>query len=511
MKAIKFKKLLIGISTACALTLQACGSDDFGEIKNFQDNDGITNGIVTIESGSIFITEGFDQESLPEGITGNFLLSSSKISTENDTEVADGDVAGFAMESLAHSLSIADLIAAYRQALSTALGGLDSVSTITQTQSEDGSQAEAIFLIQSFENKTSTDIANSALIALLQLLGVDTTLITDNLPEILIGQYEDNIFQLNLSLKELNGALVVLSAAVPDSKLDNYTQLLKSLVDSSNIIGLESSIIEAQDTIAITESSESAKSDFLFVIDNSGSMSDEQAALAQAASDFAEAIAISDLDYSIAVITTDNPNPLTGSQITDTLVFSGLIETIGTSGSGNEQGVTMASLALQNSALGDAADGPLIAIGFPREEIGLNIIILTDESNSSLDIDPNDNLFIDRGYRWYSIYNSFDPGILAELAFATGGSVADIDVLDAFPAIMQNIAEDAGLSVNRIILSHTPIASTIQVKLNGVEVVNDADNGWSLANSSSGSSIVLRGNSKPTQGDQIEVTYKYIQ
>jgi hypothetical protein len=117
-----------------------------------------------------------------------------------------------------------------------------------------------------------------------------------------------------------------------------------------------------------------SKVDFLFTVDNSGSMADEQAALATAAAAMGEALKNSTLDWRVGLVTTDinqafgspntkwrefvspsdaafasSPDP-TESAISEfkSWLTSGNAKWIGTSGAGQERGAGSVALALNN-------------------------------------------------------------------------------------------------------------------------------------------------------------------
>lgn len=130
--------------------------------------------------------------------------------------------------------------------------------------------------------------------------------------------------------------------------------------------------------------------DILLVVDNSCSMGDEQAKLAEGFEEFVEYFEFADVDYHIGVVTTDTDNPgqsgrLQGSPsfITpDTpdrdAVFSASVR-VGTMGSGSERGLDAARKALgEEMRNGDNA-------GFIRDDADLSLIFVSDEEDYSID------------------------------------------------------------------------------------------------------------------------------
>ncbi|MCB0390004.1 MAG: VWA domain-containing protein [Bdellovibrionales bacterium] len=130
------------------------------------------------------------------------------------------------------------------------------------------------------------------------------------------------------------------------------------------------------------------KKDILFVIDNSGSMQQIQLKLSSYAEEFIKNLQNQNLDFQIAVITTDNyksrfTNNLQDSRFADGQILSSESDNLtykfhdlllrGNSGSGDERALDSIFQALEN---------PLNK-GFLRSDSQLEIIILGDEDDHS--------------------------------------------------------------------------------------------------------------------------------
>lgn len=87
-----------------------------------------------------------------------------------------------------------------------------------------------------------------------------------------------------------------------------FASAVSSAVNPTNTINAGATLIEASNNFTVQAGSD--KANFLFVVDNSGSMSDEQNALSQAAQDFIAMINNSGFDYSIGVIATSYDSDL---------------------------------------------------------------------------------------------------------------------------------------------------------------------------------------------------------
>jgi hypothetical protein len=101
--------------------------------------------------------------------------------------------------------------------------------------------------------------------------------------------------------------------------------------------------------------------------------------------------------------------------------------------------------------------------------------------------------------------NNTDPDYF-NLAKATGGSSSSICSTD-YSSILENIATQSAAASSSYVLTRKPLSSSIQVKIAGVTISQNATNGW-MYNSSS-NSIVFSGSAWPDAGKAIEVIYKY--
>lgn len=305
--------------------------------------------------------------------------------------------------------------------------------------------------------------------------------------------------------------VVVLVSTVIDEVKQRYEAVTRGVTDGTNVGTAESTRAEAADEFV--GSGSGGLADFLFVVDNSGSMGNEQAALSQAAADFISVITASGLDFRIGTITTDRQTLRGQGYTADTMQFE-QDAVAGTSGSGRESGIYWAERSLLSTALGDAEDGSSTLAGYPRAGASLSVVMLSDEPDqysryAGTAFDPTDNLFIDRSYPVYSIINEGSPGDYDDLALATGGSTASIADTSQFPAIMNAIATNAGGAASLFQLDETPISSTLVVTVDGVEVPEDVDNGWQYVAGSN--SIVFRGTAVPGEGAAIVVRYQYVE
>lgn len=132
--------------------------------------------------------------------------------------------------------------------------------------------------------------------------------------------------------------------------------------------------------------------DILFVVDNSPSMKQEHDKVKEAFADFIFEVNESDSDWHIGVTTTDmetetggvllGPDPLYITPETENYegLFIAKINTVGTQGSGWEQGLQAAKSALLDAPNGHADSANA---GFLREDADLAIVVISDENDCS--------------------------------------------------------------------------------------------------------------------------------
>jgi len=306
--------------------------------------------------------------------------------------------------------------------------------------------------------------------------------------------------------------IVVTSAVIRESELANYEALMEGLGDGSNVGNSGSQRSAGTDQFKVQGSSN--KAEFLWVVDNSGSMSDKQTAVANAGTEFANRVSNANLDFQVGVITTDSAQ-LQGTGFTLDITQFQADVVAGTGGSITETGIWFAEQSLQSAALGDSSNGSVTSLGVPRTGASLSVIILSDEksqytSRSSVAFDDTNNLFIDRGYLVYAIVNPAhaQSSQYDDLALNTGGTIGDITDISNIPAIIQQIVDRAG-GMTPFVLTHKPISSTLVVGVNGTEISHASVDGWQYFPNSN--TIAFFGNVMPQAGDIIQVTYQYIE
>ncbi len=230
--------------------------------------------------------------------------------------------------------------------------------------------------------------------------------------------------------------------------------------------------------------------DVLWVIDNSCSMEEEQAALRDNFSSFIQYFVGSTLDWHVGVVTTDMADArqsgrlVSDSDRPDRYIDSSYSEAdaiesfrqravLGTSGSGDEAGLDASFTALTYEA--DRTN-----TGFYRDEAGLSIVVISDEPDQSREVSTTEYISWLAGLKTDPDYSVTFSAIVApdnsscpqaergvgylEAAQATDGIVWPICTTD-----WASILEDLGLSAaglkDEFYLSLVPVEETISVSV----------------------------------------------
>jgi hypothetical protein len=261
------------------------------------------------------------------------------------------------------------------------------------------------------------------------------------------------------------------------------------------------------------EQGEITPADILFVVDNSGSMSANQAQLSNNFDIFINVFAASGVDYQIAFITTDDPSfvgdiitPLTPDPAAEA---ANQINSIGSHGSPHEKGFDMSYQA--TTGTGDAAPGS----AFLREGARLVVIYISDEDDFSSTI----SLGTDMAAHLYSLKSSSHMAIAHAVAgdvpggcSGNGGAVAGTEYYNVATGMggtflsicaedwgtpMEELARDS-LGLVEFDLSQQPIEDTIWVTIDGII---STDWNYDLV----AQSIIFT--VPPPEGSEISVTY----
>jgi hypothetical protein len=276
--------------------------------------------------------------------------------------------------------------------------------------------------------------------------------------------------------------------------------------------------------------------DVLFVVDNSGSMSDNLRELANSFRVFIQQFDNLGLNYHIAVTTTDMDRadagefvgPVITQQSADPIGEFRAQTNQGAAGSGDERGRDAAWTALTAPLVNGANSG------FLRSNANLAIVVVSDEDDSSVNVTVGgfnnwlNNLKGDPTLTSFSGMVGPDNGGGIGIGFACsilGGSDATFapryhDVIDATKGVWGDICQyqyqpfltflayvAAGLLVE-FPLDRTPSSiGNIEVLVNGAPVPYGIVDGWTY--DANRNVVVLNGDSIPDPGAVIVVQYPY--
>jgi len=323
-----------------------------------------------------------------------------------------------------------------------------------------------------------------------------------------------------------------------------YKGVVETTTSVANIVtsGVSQEQSKSDDFIA-QQSAGSQKADFLLVIDNSGSMTEEQAIVVQNAELFFEKLLAAGLDFQVGMVATDratlyeaNGKKFFGAN--DQTDYESAVASVGIYGSGTESGIYWGEQALIDN-------GTVAQAGFPRKGATLSVLFISDEPDQytsytgnymtpGTSFDFNNNLFLNNNYVAYAMVaidpvtnspgaangtgvncNSPSTGYAggtidySKLVGLTGGIYGTICQED-YSAVLDKMIDQSASSGSPYILSEVPIPASISVRVNGqnIPLLDSSNSGYLFQKSSN--SIVFYGKSIPKQGDAIQVDYKYV-
>lgn len=237
--------------------------------------------------------------------------------------------------------------------------------------------------------------------------------------------------------------------------------------------------------------------DVLFVVDNTGSMVEEQAGLAGAAAPFVSGLDALQVDYHLGVTTTDpkDAGALTGRpwiitpEADDPAAALAAALVVGTDATPPGAGLDAAVMAVADASGGNH--------GFRRPDAALHVIFVSDDDDESGEVlgeDPANGFLAwlggeaadtGRVARASAVVGDIPSGCrgtggsalpgtrYAEVAVASGGEVVSICASD-FAVVAEAIDEVAIEWPVRFTLQAAPVAGSAVVSVNGVR----ATSGW---------------------------------
>lgn len=309
------------------------------------------------------------------------------------------------------------------------------------------------------------------------------------------------------------------------------------------------SLLPAQNVFNQSVTTLNNKIDILWVIDNSGSMAPAQANLANNFNSFIQNFSQKNYDFHIGVTVTDafravtQNNPIlaklrdgVGANRSNVFVIDSSTPNInsvfitnvsqGISGSGDERAFQSFKTAL---------DSPQNA-GFRRPEAYLAVIIVSDEddfsANTSSSVGENYNhaqihtvasyvSYLDQFVGSSAKYSVSAIAVWDAACKAQSHSVAKIgirygELVDLTGGIKGSLCSNFAATLDALqnhlaelstqfVLNRVPILASIQIYVNGVQIPQDAQNGWSY--DAALNSIFFHGPAIPAQGAEIVVNF----
>ncbi|CAA6813804.1 MAG: Cell surface protein [uncultured Sulfurovum sp.] len=323
-------------------------------------------------------------------------------------------------------------------------------------------------------------------------------------------------------------------AVVPNKFALKYQSMINRMINSQNIRRNSTPIyMEEEVLIAKVIEKKEETANFLFVIDDSGSMADYQEAIAQTAKAFGLAVQNVGMHFRVAIMTTGDKEDAFSS-----LEVDGVIENdiklfqeslkVGIEGSAVETAIYNMEQALQSKQYGNQENGILTQLDMPKVNEKLSIIILSDEPSSYAEraekaFKMSNNPMVNRGYRVYLIgspktdnalyeeayfqHNNNDYGLYGDLVKETGGIIQNISNIDSYNGMMNTIVEDVLGDLGYSLRQKNVIESTIYVTINDDIIPYGDVNGWRYVQSSN--SILFSGEFIPDEDDTILIRYGY--
>lgn len=277
--------------------------------------------------------------------------------------------------------------------------------------------------------------------------------------------------------------------------------------------------------------SDEPMADVLFVVDNSGSMGDEQQSLANSFSDFASYLVSQNVSYHVGVTTTDidtfsgqhgelvgNPKVIDNNTTNAAAKFAANAN-VGTNGDATEQGLEAARLAITPPNLTGAN------AGFLRGAAKLFLIFVSDEEDQSPDGNGSQppTYFVNA----YRNAKNNDPALLSasaiagdvpngcataaagarykEVVDAIGGVWSTICTTNFGPAL-HNIGVEAAELASTFYLTRLPEVPTIVVRVNNT--VQPAGTNWNY--NAGPNSVTFTAGHIPNPGDTVTIEYDVL-
>lgn len=263
--------------------------------------------------------------------------------------------------------------------------------------------------------------------------------------------------------------------------------------------------------------------DFVWVVDNSGSMSEEQDSVVDSLGSFVEVLDSFGADWQVGVTTTEGEDddggvivaPVITSQEADATEQFKAAVAVGTQGDISEQGLLSAQKATSSALLAGSNAGLL------RDEAVLSVIVVSDEDDQSPGdvstyVDALEALKGEGNARLSAVVGDLPAGCASPYAAAdpaeryldavtmmegVSDSICRKDLSDTMKALALN-----GLGLTDTFpLSTVPELETMEVRVDGVLIHQRERNGWSY--DAGLNAVILDGYAIPGPDSEVEVRY----
>ncbi len=252
--------------------------------------------------------------------------------------------------------------------------------------------------------------------------------------------------------------------------------------------------------------------DFIWVVDNSASMQEEQQALSDTAGTFFQALDNSQIDYRLGVVSTDG-EALRGGGFTRRVSDFRERVLVGVNGEGNEAGLEFAVRSLERARTASVAEQRL------RDDAVPVVVFFSDEDSTNFrSIDAYSQALADLGALPFAIVGPRPRGCVAvgrgqarvgesyiRVVESLGGTVASICALDLSNSIEEILVASAG-SASQILVDQQPISGSIEVQLSDRTVPRGRRNGFDYEPTAN--SLLFFGSANLPEGTPFRLGYQ---
>ncbi len=555
------KYFLILLAFCLPLTITACGGDDddsLGGGQSQQDGDqGTQYATVASEKANLELYGEFDADKTKEvgGDTPALLLDDSGIEySALGMSLPEQQAAARSVQANAGEQ---DAFASRAQSTLDSLKTLlaDDGASVTElvNRMSTGLLGRVSVVVLNAEYSSTTTSGSAIRNKMIQELGSDAQVA--DLPQ--TGAQALSQFRVALAIVETGTQPLIWAAAFPADRASDVTSVYGDLNNGSAVVtyGTQETLRNNQQAFTQNEDT-SAGVDILWVIDNSGSMMEEQQNLADGVDQFFGQLNNACVDFRLAATTTDaatceqlrtSPSDQTSTFIDPTTADgkkqwsdSDGIARPGTGGSSMEAGFFCADkVDTSGFDRADADDVVVFVSDEPENETAGQVDPSFQPGYTIRDFNTYKQSFVATGATYFAIVgeheqvratfnDSYGDPVLSsctgdggqagggshyrEIAAETGGSSSSICSDSSDWAVMYNeIIETATGLASNFTLDHQALPPSVEVAINGNTVTRDIShqNGFDVIRVSGNTALAFYGDAVPEAGDTIEVSYVY--